>query len=234
MPEPTVFSIDRLDLTFEPQPWPFAAERRAEILAYFRELQRNKPSIWNGNVLMLHKYEIADGVFRGTYHETDFASFSAWRTWGRPDARAFDCFSAGAVIAADGAAILGVMAAHTFRAGDVYFPCGTPDRDDLVDGRVDLDFSLRRELTEETGIDPTGCTSERGWTTIVDGNLIAQIKTLRSHESAEALRARMLAHLASEDEPELADIRIVRGPADFDPAMPRFVTAFLRYHFEGP
>jgi hypothetical protein len=29
----------------------------------------------------------------------------------------------------------------------------------------------------------------------------------------------------------LSDIRIVRGPQDFDPAMPRFVTAFLAQHF---
>jgi len=45
------------------------------------------------------------------------------------------------------------------------------------------------------------------------------------------LRARMLDHLARETQPELADIVIVRGPRDFDAAMPRFVTAFLEAHF---
>jgi hypothetical protein len=44
----------------------------------------------------------------------------------------------------------------------------------------------------------------------------------------------MLEHLATEAQPELADIRIVRGPADYDPAMPAFVTAFLEAHFAGP
>jgi hypothetical protein len=68
---------------------------------------------------------------------------------------------------------------------------------------------------------------------VLDGQLIVQIRTLRSALSAEALRACMLAHLASEAEPELADIRIVRGPADVDAAMPRFVTAFLEAHFDG-
>ena len=53
------------------------------------------------------------------------------------------------------------------------------------------------------------------------------IKVLHARETATALRARILAHLAREREPELADIRIVRGPADFDPMMPPFVTAFL-------
>jgi hypothetical protein len=41
------------------------------------------------------------------------------------------------------------------------------------------------------------------------------------------LRRRILDYLAREAAPELADIRIVRSPRDFDPMMPRFVTAFL-------
>jgi hypothetical protein len=43
------------------------------------------------------------------------------------------------------------------------------------------------------------------------------------------LRARILANLARETEPELADIRIAHGPADLDPMMPPFVTAFLSH-----
>jgi hypothetical protein len=66
---------------------------------------------------------------------------------------------------------------------------------------------------------------------VVHGALIVQIKLMRSSLSADELRARILAHLASEKQPELSDIRIVRGPQDFDPAMPRFVTAFLTQHF---
>jgi len=61
--------------------------------------------------------------------------------------------------------------------------------------------------------------------------LIAHMKVLRHRERAEVLRARVLGHLARERQPELADIRIVHGPADFDPAMPRFVTAFLARQF---
>jgi hypothetical protein len=66
---------------------------------------------------------------------------------------------------------------------------------------------------------------------VVDGSLIGQIKVLRARESAKALHARILAFLRREEKPELADIRVVYGPGDFDQAIPRFVTAFLASRF---
>jgi hypothetical protein len=43
----------------------------------------------------------------------------------------------------------------------------------------------------------------------------------------EALRSKIEANLATHQSPELAAIHLVRGLADFTPAMPRFVTAFI-------
>lgn len=229
---PTLFAVERLDLTFAPKPWAYADAKRPEIGAYFAELQRERPAIWNGRVLLLHHQVVSGGVFRGQYLETDYASFIAWRQWDSPPAGVHDCFGAAAVVAADGGVLLGVMGAHTANAGAIYFPAGTPDPSDVVDGKVDLAASVARELKEETGCDIGEFSAEPGWTTVVDGGLIVQIKVLRSTENAEGLRARMLAHLAQDKEPELADIRIVRGPRDFTAAMPRFVTAFLERLFD--
>jgi hypothetical protein len=50
---------------------------------------------------------------------------------------------------------------------------------------------------------------------------------LHARETAVTLRSRILARLAREAEPELADIRVVRGPADLDAMMPPFVVTFL-------
>lgn len=227
---PSLFHVERLELSYAPKPWAFAVERRTEIDRYFATLQREKPEIWNGRVLLLHRHALRDGVFSGEYLETDFASFAAWIAWGCPPAGVHDCFAASAILAADGAFLLGVMGGHTYNAGRIYFPSGTPDPGDVVDGKVDLDRSLRRELREETGLAPSDFSAEAGWTAVVDGGLIALIKVLRYAQAAEPLRARILEHLAREAQPELADVRIVRGPADFDPAMPRFVTAFLNEH----
>jgi len=227
----SVVHLDRLHLTFAPKPWAFATERRAEIDAWFAARQRENSALWNGRVLLLHDHAVTDGVFSGRYLETDYASFAAWRAWGRPAAAIRDCFGAAAIITADSACLLGVMSPDTANAGRIYFPCGTPDPDDLIGDRVDLDLSVRRELKEETGLDVAEFTAEPGWNAVFDASLIAHIKVLHSREDADTLRGRILENLARERQPELADIRIVRGPIDFDPAMPRFVTAFLARWF---
>ena len=94
---------------------------------------------------------------------------------------------------------------------------------------MDFAGSIRREVAEETGLDVGEFAAEPGWRTVLGGSLVAHMKLLRARQTAAELRARMLDHLASEEVPELADIRIVRSEADFDPMMPVFVMTFLRH-----
>jgi 8-oxo-dGTP pyrophosphatase MutT (NUDIX family) len=225
----TIVPIERLELAFAPRPWPFARELRAEIDAYFEALRRTNPALWNGRVLMMYDHAITGAVFRGTYLETDFASMLAWRQWDTPDAGIKNCFAMGALRGSDGAFVLGVMGAHTANPGRIYFPAGLPDLSDVDGARVDLARNVMREVSEETGLAGDDFEPEPGWNTVLAGPRIAQVKVLHARATAAALRARILAHLAREKEPELADVRIVRGPADFDPMMPPFVMAFLTH-----
>jgi hypothetical protein len=54
------------------------------------------------------------------------------------------------------------------------------------------------------------------------------MKRLTARQSADELRARIMRHIVSDKHPELADIRIVRGPADIDARMPPSVVAYLQ------
>jgi len=230
---PSVLHVDQIDMRVEAKVWDFAVERRVQIDALFAQMCREKPALFNGRVLLMHRYTLDSGILRGHFLETDYASFAAWQRWGRPPADILDCFAAAAILAADGAFLLGLMGPHTFNAGQIYFPCGTPDPSDVKAGKVDFEFSVKRELYEETGLDTAEFTEDPGWSVVFEGGLICATKVLRSVLPAEPLRERILQTLAAERQPELADIRIVRGPADFDPAMRRFVKAFLAHRFGG-
>ena len=213
----------------EPRPWEFAIARRDEIDRHFARRRSEQPALWNGRVLLLSGHAIRDGVLRGSCFETDYANFLAWRDWDFADPAVFNIFAAAVLRSADGAYLVGEMAPHTASAGQLYFPCGTPEPADVdPGGALDLAGNLRRELREETGIDVRDLEAEPGWTLVRDRGFVALMKRLTAPDNADELRARIMRYLASEREPELADIRIVRGPGDLGPQMPRSVVAFFK------
>jgi 8-oxo-dGTP pyrophosphatase MutT (NUDIX family) len=227
-PDVEVAALDDAEIILEPWSWPFAADRRGEIDRHFASVQRAHAGVWNGRSLLMHRYEIRERVLRGACFETDYANLCAWRDWNLPDRSVSNFFVAPALCAADGAYLLGEMAPDTASAGLLYFPCGTPEPDDIDDGGAfDLAGSLSRELLEETGLDIGTLESEPGWTLVRDRRYVTLLKRLKARQNAEDLRARIMGHIASEARPELVDIHIVRRPDDFNAQMPPFVTLFL-------
>jgi 8-oxo-dGTP pyrophosphatase MutT (NUDIX family) len=223
-----IVELDDVEVTIAPWRWEFAHARRAEIDRHFAARRRQQPALWNGRVLLLRHYAIERRVLRGTSFETDYASFLAWRDWDCCDGSVFNIFSAAALCSADGAYLVGRMAPSTSIAGQWLFPCGTPDPNDIdTAGMLDLAGSAGRELFEETGLDISAFKAAPGWTLVRDGGFIGLMKHLVADESAETLRARVLNHLANEAQPEFSDIRFLRGPADFEEAVPRFLTTYL-------
>lgn len=207
--------------------WPFAEGRRDDIDAHFAELQRATPQLWNGRVLLARNPHFVDDCFSAQYFETDFASFLAWRDWGFPDATVFNAFGMGALRSSDGAFVLGEMAPHTANAGKIYFPAGTPDRNDLKGDVVDIDGSVAREVEEETGLTPTDYRAVAYWDCVAAGPLIALMRVLDAAAPGEVLRDRIAANLARQASPELAAIHLVRGPRDVTSAVPDYMRAYL-------
>lgn len=213
--------------------WAFARERRTEIDAHFEATRRLKPSMWNGRVLLMHSHRFAGERLAGQFFETDFASFLAWRDFGFPDDSVTNGFALGALQGADGAYVLGVMDPGTMNGGKVYFPGGTPDLNDIIGGKVDLEASVRREVEEETGIAPSELVAGAGWHCIPAGPMLALLKPMRSPEPAETLRGRIVANLARQRHRELSDVVVVRSAADLSERMPGFIRTFLHHAFSG-
>jgi 8-oxo-dGTP pyrophosphatase MutT (NUDIX family) len=137
----------------------------------------------------------------------------------------------GALRCADGAFVLGEMAAHTANAGRVYFPSGTPEPDDVAGGALDMFGSVTREIEEETGLTRADYDAAADWDCVVVGRAVAIIRLLSVELPGEALKARIEANLARQAHPELSAIHLVRGRRDFRAGMPRFITAYLEYQF---
>ena len=76
-PDVEIFELDRVEIAVEPWTWKFAIDRREEIARFFAQLQRDRPGVWNGRVLLLGRYAISGRALRGACFETDFASFCA-------------------------------------------------------------------------------------------------------------------------------------------------------------
>jgi 8-oxo-dGTP pyrophosphatase MutT (NUDIX family) len=232
-----LLEVGELDLAFEPSPWAFAERRADAIAAHWARLRKMKPMLFNGRVLLLGRRTIEtrpDGAFklRGAFFETDYADFLAWEEFGDPDEPVDNCFSMAALRGADGAFLLGEMAEHTFNAGQIYFPAGTPDPTDIFDDKVDLEASARRELFEETGISADEASFAPGWTLVFTPQRIACLKLISLAVPAATLKERIDAYLAQDPHAEFLRMHVIRHPRDIDEArVPIFVTAYLRNAF---
>jgi 8-oxo-dGTP pyrophosphatase MutT (NUDIX family) len=226
-------AADALDFRLGPGVWDFARDRAAEISAHWRKRSAELPRLFNGRVLMLgaHEYVERGGarVLTGQFLETDFADFFAWREFGFPASNACNGFSMAALRGADGAFLVGEMAAHTASAGAIYFPAGTPDRQDLDGDVVDLEASARRELFEETGVRAEDTEIAPGWFIVHSLGRIACLKPMRLRQSAGAAKAQIDAGLAADPKAEFSSMHVIRDERDFTDRVTEFVQVFIRH-----
>jgi 8-oxo-dGTP pyrophosphatase MutT (NUDIX family) len=220
--------VDTIDIGVETYDWPFAREHARDIDAHWQELRATRPNLFNGRVFLFRNMEIKKARLTGTCFDVEFKAFIAARDFGHPDKTVFNCFAQGALRAPDGAFLLGEMAAHTANAGRIYFPAGTPDPSDAMDGRIDLDRSVMRELTEETGLGADDIAPEPGWSVIFDRQMVACLKPMRLKCGRAGALARIADHIASEKHPELARIHVAASRDDIvAERMPLFIQAYL-------
>jgi 8-oxo-dGTP pyrophosphatase MutT (NUDIX family) len=223
-----IVPLDQLDFRIAPFEWSWAAENKKSIDEHFIRMRAQRPQIWNGRILMLNHCEVQGGKISGTFFETDFANLVAFRAAGFPDTGVRTCAASSALLTQDGAYLLGVMAPYTANAGRIYFIAGTPDTGDvLADGRVDLAASTVKELGEEAGLSASDVRFAGEWHAVLTGARVSLIRVAHCAQSEETLAARIRGFIASQKEPELSDVVAVRARADFSPAMPDFIRAYL-------
>lgn len=227
-PNLRIETVDAIDLRVEQYDWPFARERANDIETHWQELRAAKPNLFNGRVFLFRDIEIRDAQLTGTCFEVEYKAFLAQRDFGYPDKTGFNCFAQGALRTPDGAFLLGEMSAQTANAGRIYFPAGTPDPSDVSGGGVDLDRSVMRELTEETGLGRDDVAPQPGWSVIFERQMVACLKPMRVKLDRATALARIADHIAREEKPELARIHVAASRNDIvADRMPLFIQAYL-------
>jgi hypothetical protein len=236
--ETEISTVADLDLAYEPTPWGFAIREAERIDALWTARRAALPKLFNGRVLLCQRHEFApraDGarVLRASYFPVEYKAFLAWRDLGFPDKTVCNCFSMAALQSSDGAFLLGEMAPHTANGGAIYFAAGTPDPSDIIDGKVDLGASVRRELLEETGISPDEVAIAPDWIIVTALARVACMKVMRMDETAARIKARVEAFLANDPNAELARMHIVGTRREIEGLkMQRFMADFLRHELE--
>lgn len=230
----TLTSIRHLDARLVTHDWAWAEENADAIATNWARRRIVAPTMFDGRVLLACACRVEGDVCRIDLFETAYSCFLAFRDAGSPDPVVTNAFAALVPWTADGATLLGIMGGHTANAGQVYFPCGTPDRNDIrPGGRVDLAGSAARELREETGIVLAPDTPE-DWVLLAGRNQRAFLRPIRFDEDAVTLLARMETYRSAEAAPELTGFLAVRGPGDIEGArIPAYVRAYLATAFAG-
>ncbi|CTQ52999.1 putative acyltransferase [Roseibium album] len=224
---PAVHKISTLEITLSDEPWEFERENGKEIAVHFEEAKKRIGLLWNGRTLKLTDYKFDNGRFEGVCIETSYSSFLAWRDWGAPDASAFNLFGSAILRSSDGALLYGVMSERTATSGMIYPPGGNLDPEDVtIEGKVDVDGAIFRELEEETGLTQKDVVAG-DLLVAFDGPRISMARIFDINEPASSLRESIMRFSDATEEQEIADIRIIRTHDDLDdPAIVSYARAF--------
>jgi len=224
-----IVPVGELDLRVSDDEWAFARDHRPGIDRHWQAIMAERPSLWNGEVLLCNRAAVDGGHFTATLVKSDFASFIAWRDWGRPDATVRNCFAVPAVFSSDGALLFGEMNGWTLNAGKSYPPSGSLEPKDVAgDGRVDVLGSMRTELREETGLDLAD--ARAGETVVIfEGPRLAIVQRYDFDLDFSGMQELFAVHAAREDNPELSSIEAVRNISQIDSRMPGYAQDIIRY-----
>ena len=223
--------VTALELRCTGQRWAFETANGDAIASHWSSVRAKNPKLWNGRTLICTAATVEQGTFRAELAEIDYASFVAWRDWGRPDHSVVNCFGVPAVFSSDGALLIGVMSGSTLNAGRAYPPSGSLEPKDVrPDGTVDILANMRTELLEETGLDLAQATPGP-MAVIFEGPRLAVVQRFDVGLTFAEIARRFEIHAESDPHAELSAIEALRHASEVDSRMPGYVAELVR-HFQ--
>ncbi len=226
---PPTAKTRRLDIRLSLDPLGFSVREAASIAATFAAAKSRNPALFDGPILLFAPPAVDGARLSATGYRTRYSSLTTLIAHPEKGRDAYNLFGAAAIVGSDGGVVLGRMGPRTAGPGELKFPGGTPDEEDVTaSGGVDIVGSIVRELAEETGLSAAEARLDETLLLVDDHPFYAIVGVLRFPETAERLAERVRAFLAADPEPELAGVEVVRDPAALDPAVvPAYTRAAL-------
>lgn len=160
-------------------------------------------------------YALEPARLAGTLHAVQFKNYLYWRDQGFPEAGIVDAFGSALIRSSDGRFLLGRQNSGHMNEGKSYLPSGLIDRRDVgADGRVDIEASIRREISEETGLAHGELERTPGYIVTRTGAQMSIAVEFRSRLTGSELAERIGAHIAADDHSELSSVSFVGTMAE--------------------
>ncbi len=235
IPENTAVRIERLDLkTTGDVPAAFLRDQKS-IADKWHTRCLDNPYLFNGTVYLQSNLHFVEGVLAGAAVKLDYASFLHWR--GNPPFQAetflHHVFPLAALESSDGHLIAVRSAATTINSGLVYFAAGMFDGEDVRDGRLDPYDNMRREVSEETGLDVGEMSSKGTLVAFRTGRFIALFQRFVCDEDSDKLVAAIRAHARAQMTPEIDDAVVIADLNGVGDKMPGYMQAYCRWRLTG-
>ncbi|WP_269929790.1 hypothetical protein [Aminobacter sp. HY435] len=230
LPRNVILPVDVVDVRLDPAPHPFERDNADAIAANWAAEKTARPALFDGTVVLLSELAYADNRLVGRCHAIRFSTFMLWRKL-KPVTSAEHAFAHAMLISSDNALVAIRMGAHTANAGKVYFAAGSFEPEDFRDGQVDLDYNMRREVREETGLDLGQAQREQRChaLSVESGTVI--VRCFRAAETADQLAERIRAFVATDPDPEIEGPVVIRGMHDLPEGLMPHMRSLVEWHF---
>lgn len=230
IPRNVMVPLDEVDVRLDASPHPFELRFAEEIAANWTLEIAANPALYNGRILLPSSLALNGRRLVGSCHAVNYETLLFWRKH-RDIPTAEHAFASAALISSDGALVAIRMGPQTASAGRILFAAGSFEQPDLVDGRVDVDANMVREVREETGLDIVSLRRDPHYMLFSTHGGTAITRRYWLDQPADIVARKIEAFVAGEVDPEISGPVIIRqGETMPAQTLPHF-TAFADWHF---
>lgn len=230
LPRETVVPVVAVEVSLDPRPHPFEQQFATEIEANWGDEIAVNPSLYDGRLMLHADLALEGGRLVGRCHEVRFATLMYWRKH-RGSQSAEHAYAHAALVSRDNALIAIRMGDQTASPGAVYFAAGSFEPVDFVDGRVDVDGNMIREVGEETGLDIAALKRDPLYHLYSRAGGTVIVRRYFLDDDAEMVARRIEAYVDDQVEPEIAGPVIIRSADTLPDGIVPHMVAIVKWHF---